>query len=134
MRKHGKVLKRAIKLPRYLGSEYQCPVCGVGLRAFRPMWKSYWRDVRIYHPIHPADSVETLNLEAFTCPCCDAFDRDRLIAIYLEHAVLGFDFNRTYRLLEFAPATRFTRSSDAIRSSPIAAPTYRARPWTSGST
>ena len=103
VRKHGKVLKRAIKLPRYLGTEYQCPVCGVGLRAFRPMWNSYWRDVKIYQPIHAAESMETLNLEAFTCPRCDAFDRDRLTAIYLEAAFRNFDRNRTYRLLEFAP-------------------------------
>lgn len=103
VRKRGKVLKRAIKLPRYLGTEYRCPVCGTGLRAFRPMWKSYWRDVKIYQPIHPAESMETLNLEAFTCPCCDAFDRDRLTAIYLENAFASFDRNRTYRLLEFAP-------------------------------
>ena len=41
VRRRGKVLKRAIKLPQYLGTEYQCPVCGVGLRAFRPAWKSY---------------------------------------------------------------------------------------------
>ena len=74
-----------------------------GLRAFRPMWKSYWRDVKIYQPIHPAESMETLNLEAFTCPRCDAFDRDRLTAIYLENAFRHFDRNRTYRLLEFAP-------------------------------
>jgi SAM-dependent methyltransferase len=103
VRKRGKVLKRAIKLPRYLGTEYRCPVCGTGLRAFRPMWKSYWRDVEVYQPIHPAESMETLNLEAFTCPCCDAFDRDRLTAIYLENAFASFDRNRTYRLLEFAP-------------------------------
>jgi len=103
VRKRGKVLKRAIKLPRYLGTEYQCPVCGVGLRAFRPMWKSYWRDVEIYKPVHAAQSMETLNLEAFTCPRCDAFDRDRLTAIYLEEAFRGFDRNRIYRLLEFAP-------------------------------
>jgi SAM-dependent methyltransferase len=103
VRKRGKVLKRAMRLPRYLGTEYQCPVCGVGLRAFRPMWKSYWRDVKIYRPVHPAESMETLNLEAFTCPRCDAFDRDRLTAIYLENAFAGFDRNRTYHLLEFAP-------------------------------
>ena len=103
VRKRGKVLKRAIKLPRYLGTEYRCPICGTGLRAFRPMWKSYWRDVEVYQPIHPAESMETLNLEAFTCPCCDAFDRERLIAIFLETAFAGFDRNRTYHLLEFAP-------------------------------
>jgi SAM-dependent methyltransferase len=103
VRRHGKVVKRALKLPRYLGSEYQCPVCGVGLRAFRPLWKSYWRDVAKFAPIHPPSTMETLNLTAFTCPRCDAFDRDRLTAIYLDEVFRTFDRNRTYRLLEFAP-------------------------------
>lgn len=103
VRKNGKVLKRAIKLPRYLGSDYQCPVCGVGLRAFRPMWKSYWRDAKRYGPIHPATAMETLNLTAFTCPRCDAFDRDRLTALYLDEVFRSFDRDRIYRLLEFAP-------------------------------
>jgi SAM-dependent methyltransferase len=103
VRKHGKVLKRAIKLPRYLGSEYRCPVCGVGLRAFRPVWKSYWRDLAKFAPIHPPTAMETLNLEAFTCPRCDAFDRDRLTALYLAERFQTFDPGRNYRLLEFAP-------------------------------
>lgn len=109
VRKNGKVLKRAIKLPRYLGSEYRCPVCGVGLRAFRPMWKSYWRDAAKFAPIHPASTMETLNLEHFTCPRCDAFDRDRLTAIYLDAVFRNFDRSRTYRLLEFAPGNALHR-------------------------
>lgn len=103
VRKNGKILKRAIRLPRYLGTEYRCPVCGVGLRAFRPMWKSYWRDFAKFAPIHPPAAMETLNLKHFTCPRCDAFDRDRLTAIYLEEVFRTFDRTRTYRLLEFAP-------------------------------
>lgn len=103
VRKNGKVLKRAIKLPRYLGSEHQCPICGVRLRAFKPMWKSYWRDFAKYAPVHPPTAMETLNLEAFTCPRCDAFDRDRLTAIYLDEVFGSFDRARSYRLLEFAP-------------------------------
>lgn len=103
VRKNGKVLKRAFKLPRYLGSDYQCPVCGTGLRTFRPMWKSYWRDFAKFEPIHPPTQMETLNLEHFTCPRCDAFDRDRLTAIYLGQVFRTFDPTRSYRLLEFAP-------------------------------
>jgi SAM-dependent methyltransferase len=103
VRKNGKVLKRAVKLPRYLGSDYRCPVCGIGLRAFRPMWKSYWRDVAKFAPVHPPTAMETLNLTAFTCPRCDAFDRDRLTAIYLEETFRSFDPGRTYHLIEFAP-------------------------------
>jgi SAM-dependent methyltransferase len=103
VRRHGKVIKRVIKLPRYLGTEYQCPVCGVGLRAFRPMWKSYLRDAAKFGPVHPASKMETLNLEAFTCPRCDAFDRERLMAIYLDKVFATFDPNRSYRMIEFAP-------------------------------
>ena len=103
VRRHGKAVKRAVKLPRYWGREYQCPVCGVRLRAFRPMWKSYWRDVARFAPVHPPTAIETLNLTAFTCPRCDAFDRDRLTAIYLEEVFRTFDLDRTYRLIEFAP-------------------------------
>jgi SAM-dependent methyltransferase len=103
IRRHGKVIKRAIKLPRYLGTKHQCPVCGVALRAFRPMWKSYWRCVEKFAPIHPAAAFETLNLAAFTCPRCDAYDRDRLTTLYLEQVFRTFDPGRSYRLVEFAP-------------------------------
>jgi SAM-dependent methyltransferase len=103
VRRRGKVIKRAVKLPRYLGSQYQCPVCGVGLRAFKPMWKAYWRDVEKFAPIHPAATFETFNLSAFSCPRCDAFDRDRLTALYLEQVFRNFDPGRMYQLIEFAP-------------------------------
>jgi SAM-dependent methyltransferase len=103
VRRRGKAIKRAVKLPRYLGTEYQCPVCGVGLRSFRPMWKSYWRGVEKFAPIHPAATFETLNLAAFTCPRCDAFDRERLIALYLEQVFRIFDRGGLYHLIEFAP-------------------------------
>lgn len=103
VRRHGKILKRAIKLPRYLGSEFLCPVCGTGLRAFRPLWKSYWRDFEKFAPVHPPQAMETLNIAAFTCPRCDAFDRDRLTALYLDEVFRRFDSSRTYRLIEFAP-------------------------------
>jgi SAM-dependent methyltransferase len=103
VRRHGKVLKRAVKLPRYLGTTYQCPVCGIGLRAFRPMWKSYWRDVEKFKPVHAATAMETFNLAAISCPRCDALDRDRLTAIYLDQVFRTFDRGRKYRLIEFAP-------------------------------
>jgi SAM-dependent methyltransferase len=103
VRRRGKAIKRAVKLPRYLGTEYQCPVCGVGLRSFRPMWKSYWRGVEKFAPIHPAATFETLNLAAFTCPRCDAFDRERLIALHLSQVFRIFDRGGMCRLIEFAP-------------------------------
>jgi SAM-dependent methyltransferase len=67
------------------------------------MWKSYWRDAKRFVPIHPAETLETLNLAAFTCPRCDAYDRDRLTMLYLEQVFRARDRNRGYRLIEFAP-------------------------------
>ena len=103
-REWHKHLSRQLKLPQYRGSDYRCPVCGTGLRAFKPVWKSYWRGVEQYAPIHPPASMETFNVAAYTCPCCDAFDRERLTAIYLDEVFRTFDRSRKYRLIEFAPA------------------------------
>jgi SAM-dependent methyltransferase len=103
VRRHGKVIKRAVRLPRYLGTKHRCPVCGIALHAFRPMWKSHWRCVEKFAPIHPAEAQETFNFAGFTCPRCDAYDRDRLTALYLEQAFRTLDPGRTYRLIEFAP-------------------------------
>jgi SAM-dependent methyltransferase len=103
VRNHGKVLKRAIRLPRYLGSQYQCPICGTGLRAFKPIGKSFWRDTEKFGTIYPASALETFNVAAFYCPRCDASDRERLTALYLDRVFRSFDPQRSYRLIEFAP-------------------------------
>ena len=103
VRRHGKVVKRAIRLPQYLGSQYQCPICGTGLRAFKPIGQSYWRDTEKFGTIHPASALETFNIAAFYCPRCDASDRERLTALYLDRVFRSFDPERSYRLIEFAP-------------------------------
>jgi SAM-dependent methyltransferase len=103
VRNHGKVLKRAIRLPQYLGSQYQCPICGTGLRAFKPIGKSFWRDTEKFGTIHPASALETFNVAAFYCPRCDASDRERLTALYLDRVFRSLDAARSYRLIEFAP-------------------------------
>jgi SAM-dependent methyltransferase len=103
VRYHGKRLKRVIRLPRYLGNAYRCPICGVGLRAFKPMGWSYWRDTKKFGTIYPPSRMETFNVTAANCPRCDASDRERLIAIYLDQVFGAVNPGRKYRLLEFAP-------------------------------
>ena len=109
VRRRGKALKRALKLPRYLGSTYQCPICRTGLREFKPIWKSYWRDLEIFAPVHGKKVMETVNTAAYSCPRCDASDRERLMAIYLEAVFATFDPTRRYRLIEVAPADGLPR-------------------------
>lgn len=103
-RRYNKALRRAVKLPRYLGTEYRCPVCQVGLRAFKPMWKSYGRDVERFGYVHRHAEMETFNLKAFTCPKCDATDRERLMAIYLDGIWPSLEGGGGGRLIDFAPA------------------------------
>jgi SAM-dependent methyltransferase len=109
VRRKGKAIKRALKLPGYLGSTHECPVCGTRLRAFKPIWKSYWRDVEIFAPLHGKKEMETFNTAAYSCPRCDASDRERLIAIYLDRAFAKFSRTRRYRLIEVAPADGLPR-------------------------
>jgi SAM-dependent methyltransferase len=104
-----KAIQRAIKLPRYLGSEYRCPICGVGLRAFKPIWRSYTRKVEQFGYIHRHAELETFNREAFSCPKCDASDRDRLMAIFLDGILPPLAKGGGIRLTDFAPSDPLSR-------------------------
>jgi hypothetical protein len=103
-RRYNKALRRLVKLPGYLGSSHSCPVCGVGLRAFKPMWKSYGRNIERFGYIHRHAEMETFNLTAMTCPKCDATDRERLMAIYLDEVWPSFEPGKPIRLIDFAPS------------------------------
>ena len=103
-REWNKALRRRMKLSSYLGNEYRCPVCEVRLRAFKPVWKSYGKEVEKYGWVHSGAAMETFNLAAYSCPACDASDRERLTALYLDGIFRSFDQKRFHRLLEFGPA------------------------------
>jgi SAM-dependent methyltransferase len=99
-----KAVRRRASLRGYRGTQYCCPICHTELRAFKPMWRSYWLCIQEYQLVRSPLAMETLNLAAFSCPSCDAFDRERLTALYLERAFAGLDPHGHYRLVEFAPA------------------------------
>jgi SAM-dependent methyltransferase len=103
-RGYNKALWRYLSLPRYLGRAYTCPVCGVGLRSFKPMWKSYGRDIKRFGYVHRHTEMETLNLKDHLCPKCNATDRERLMAVYLDNAWRAFAPGQRIRMVDFAPA------------------------------
>ena len=39
--------------------------------------------------IYPLETVETFNIGAYYCPSCDATDRERLYALYLDEIMAG---------------------------------------------
>lgn len=104
-----KAFLRKIKLSGYLGNEYRCTVCGVHLRAFKPIWKSYLRKAQEVGYVYPLSSLETFNMSAYSCPACDASDRERLYALYLEGVFGSLDSQRRCRFVEFAPSIALRR-------------------------
>jgi SAM-dependent methyltransferase len=109
LREWDKALRRKFHLGKYRGSDFCCPVCGVALAAFKPGAASYQRMVREHDYIYPLSAIETFNVAAYSCPSCDASDRERLYALYLDRVFAGRDTARRYRLLEFAPSFGLSR-------------------------
>jgi O-antigen biosynthesis protein len=101
-----KALLRRLALPKFLGREFHCPVCGTGLNAFKPIWNSFQRQMR--ESPYPFRSLETFNWQAYSCPACDASDRERLYALYLDR-VLAQRGERRARVVEFAPSPGLRR-------------------------
>jgi SAM-dependent methyltransferase len=103
-----KDLRRKFNLAKYRGTDFCCPVCGVELSAFVGAG-SYVRMVQAHGYIYPLDAIETFNVTAYSCPSCDASDRERLYALYLDRVFATHDPARRCRLLEFAPSFGLSR-------------------------
>ena len=103
-----KAILRKLALPKYLGDKYVCPVCDTHLRTFKPIWKSFMRQIDGAHP-YPYKSLQTFNWQSYSCPACDASDRERLIVLYLNRIGASLDPQRRYRLVEFAPSWTLRR-------------------------
>jgi len=104
-----KAVKRRLKLHRYRGDAHACPVCGTQLARFKPVWKSWWRAIAEHGYIYPVAAIETFNAYAYSCPACDASDRERLYALYLDRVWAARDASRRCRLVEFAPSPALRR-------------------------
>jgi len=104
-----KAALRKIKLRRYLGDQHCCPVCDTHLRSFKPIWKSFLRKAEEYDFAYPISSIETFNLEAYSCPACDASDRERLYMLHLNSVLPTLDRAVRHRIVEFAPSLALSR-------------------------
>lgn len=86
----------------------KCPVCALEFPNFMPIAESY---VRHHHRIavpYSLEDFETLNLGQYTCPHCDAPDRDRLVALYVRDH-LRWPAGELLRVLDIAPGKALAR-------------------------
>jgi len=105
-----KAVRRRLRLSKYRGTQYRCPICGIGLKAFKPVWRSYWIHYQQYEYSRSPFAMETFNFGAFSCPSCDSYDRERLTALYLDRVLPSMRAQRRRRLVEFSPAHALHRT------------------------
>lgn len=101
------------KRVKYFGFRRHCPVCSSWLRAFLPLPAWYAENARRYGWIHRFEDMETLHVEEYLCPVCQASDRERLYVLYLNHHLQAFSAARPLKFLDIAPATALRRRLQA---------------------
>ncbi len=98
-------LKHALKLraDAYLG-KYRCSVCARRVSSFLPIESEYLNNLRIHGWKYQAAESETCNQNSYSCPHCEATDRDRLYALYLSGYFQTITPDRFVKILDFAPS------------------------------
>jgi SAM-dependent methyltransferase len=95
-----------------IGGRHYCPVCRSRVRAFQPL-PAFYRDNLTKHGWPFGDEeAETCNQQAYSCPSCQATDRDRLYALYLQDYLRGVAAHRGLKMVDIAPSAPL---SDFIR-------------------
>jgi SAM-dependent methyltransferase len=112
------MIKEALK--RVL-AVHKCTVCGNKVYKFTPVSPEYIRNLRDKDFPIPVTDFETLNYSAYKCPFCQANDRDRLMALYLQKKVFRQAGKEKLKVLDLAPAEAFRQF---LRQSPEV--TYRS--------
>jgi Methylase involved in ubiquinone/menaquinone biosynthesis len=80
-----------------------CPVCSCRFPNFYPLGRSYLEAAHRLNVHYSMEDFETLNVSQYSCPECQASDRDRLYALFVMH-MLKNPQGRELRILDIAPA------------------------------
>ncbi len=109
-----KAIQRYLSRPFYFGDRHKCPVCERNIRCFKPIWKPYPGMLREHGFIYPIESMETVNFSAYSCPVCDASDRERLQALYLDERIPSMEHDETAVCIDFAGSPGIAKKLRAI--------------------
>jgi SAM-dependent methyltransferase len=101
-------LKRGVRAlqgrVKLLKSKFYCPVCQSRVLAFEPLPAFFEENRRKYGFPFEGNDAETCNEEAYLCPACQATDRDRLYALFLNDYINKLEEARPVRMVEFGPS------------------------------
>lgn len=100
-----KIQARAVAIQMRLAAltgNYRCSVCGRRVKEFLPLPEYLTENIKKHG--FPYKEPETCNVDQYSCPFCEASDRDRLYALYLSHGLPRSRSNGSLRILDFAPS------------------------------
>lgn len=107
---HLKVLgKRANKFFNTIGARYSCPVCGERVKAFQPLPRWISENLEKHGYEYTTAQTETCNTRNYRCPYCEASDRERLYALYLQKYFSSPESGHVNAILDIGPSTRLSR-------------------------
>jgi SAM-dependent methyltransferase len=89
---------------RSIGAKYRCPVCGNRVRSFESLPKYYTENLQKYGFSFSVEEAETCNHQGYLCPFCQASDRDRLYALYMQNYLPTVKSVGVIKIVDFAPA------------------------------
>jgi SAM-dependent methyltransferase len=95
-----------------IAARHYCPVCRSRVRAFQPLPVFYRENLTKHGWPFMDEEAETCNQSGYSCPSCQASDRDRLCALYLKDYLPGLQTNAGIKMVDFAPSAPL---SDFIR-------------------
>ncbi|MCX6146010.1 MAG: class I SAM-dependent methyltransferase [Candidatus Kapabacteria bacterium] len=102
----GESDKIAILLEQF-DYKFFCPVCRNEVERFQPLSQEYVDKLEICGFRYKLTEFETLNFKSYTCPHCEANDRDRLFSLYLNQVIENTQIGKELQVLDFAPSKSF---------------------------
>lgn len=105
----ARAVRRAWRMLLAIRGRFACPACGRRVRTFIPYPAEYEQKLRAARFWLPwtSSAWETFHREAYTCPFCDATDRERLYALYLRERLPPPPAPRP-RILDLGPTRPLT--------------------------
>jgi SAM-dependent methyltransferase len=97
--------------------KYYCPVCGCRVGAFLPIPSYYTDNLKKNGWPYKLGQGETCNHQSYSCPFCNASDRDRLYALYVQDYLARVRSDRIINIIDFAPSvplSQFIRKRIAL--------------------
>ncbi len=88
-----------------INGRHRCSVCDGRVATFVPLPPND----QINSSTYSTEDSETCNSKNYTCPHCEATDRDRLYALYLADYFQGLNSSEPIKIIDFAPNPSLSR-------------------------